>query len=294
MLADFQQEISAFSAKLSTAKQILILLPEDLTYDGLAAGLAFYLSLKKTGKHVMIACPIKLTVEFSDLIGVDEVKNEIGGKNFVISLNYQEGAIEKVSYNIENDKFNLIIKPRDNVNWDLSEKDILFHKQGVNTDLIITLNCSNLNKLGKFYTTEQKIYSETEIVNIDNDVKNEGFGQINLLSPLATSISEFTCLIIQDLKLSLDQETATNLLIGIDRGTDNLQSEKVRAETLEAAAICLKNNGVRILQKNHTSAQGKQALNQALKIEQTLSNDASKAPSPDWLTPKIYKGSTLL
>ncbi|EKD86061.1 MAG: hypothetical protein ACD_37C00498G0002 [uncultured bacterium] len=295
MLADFRQEVSLLNTKITSSQHLLILLPEDLNPDIAAAGISLYLSLRKIGKQVTIACPTKLTVEFSDLIGVDEVKNEIGGKNFVISLNYKEGAIEKVSYNIENDRFNLVIKPREGVNWDIDEKNIAFHKQGVVADLIITIKSANLEKLGKFYKDEQKIYSETEIINIDNDVNNEKYGTINLVSPLSLSISELICLLMQDLGLPFDNESATNLLTGIDIASNHLQSEQVKSDTLEAAALCLKNNGVRVLgQKTSPTAQNKAALNKALKIEKTLSNNGDNIPSPDWLAPKIYKGSTLL
>ncbi|MBI3981097.1 hypothetical protein HY345_03805 [Candidatus Microgenomates bacterium] len=295
MLADFKQEVSLLNTKITSAQHLLILLPDDLNPDIAAAGISLYLSLRKIGKQVIIACPSKLTVEFSDLIGVDEVKNEIGGKNFVISLNYKEGAIEKVSYNIENDRFNLVIKPREGANWEIDEKNVAFHKQGIVADLIITIKCANLGKLGKFYKDEQKIYSETEIINIDNDINNENYGTINLVSPLSLSVSEFICLLMQDLGLPFDNESATNLLTGIDTVSNHLQSEQVKAETLEAAALCLKNNGVRILgHKTLTTAQNKAALNKALKIDKTLSENVDNVPSPDWLAPKIYKGSTLL
>ena len=65
------------------------------------------------------------------------------GKNLVISFPYQEGSIEKVSYNIENDKFNLVIEPRENYPV-ITPEMIKYSYGGGNTDLIITVGTSQL------------------------------------------------------------------------------------------------------------------------------------------------------
>src|SRR3989304_5541993 len=84
---------------------ILILTHENPTPDSIGSSLALYLGLSGLGKRVTIVCPDAMTVELSGFVGVNKVGGELGRKNFIISLDYIEGAIEKVSYNIEGERF---------------------------------------------------------------------------------------------------------------------------------------------------------------------------------------------
>lgn len=306
MLQDFKNDTVQIKNLLAQAKNTIILIKENPSVDGLAAALSLYTSFKNVGKSVVLACPSELTVEASDLIGLDEVKKEIGSKNFIISWDYTDGSIEKVSYNIENNKFNLVIQPRSSVNFEISREKIDFRKAGVNADLIFVVNTQKLSLLNNFYTQEQELFSKIDIVNIDNSIENENFGKINLVSPISGSVSELCAELLVELGLKLEQEAATNLLTGIDSATKNL-SGVIRPETLELAAWCLKNGGVRLLnRKPSVDKQSSEVINKVLNIKNDNSNSdiqttdnkeeiiKNEEPQPDWLKPKIYHGSNLL
>lgn len=285
---------------LSNSKHPLILIKENPSLDGLAAALSLYTCLRNGGKDAGILCPSELTVEFSDLINVGEIKKEITGKKMVISWEYNDGSIEKVSYNIENNRFNLVIHPRAGAELKVSQENIDFKKTGMDVDLIISVKTEKLSLLGNLYTQEQEMFSKTEIINIDNSLSNENFGKINLIQPLVSSVSELMGMLLLDLGVKLDQESATNLLTAIDSASINLTSGKLTPDTLEIAAWCLRNGGVRLsAKKTATDPQSAKAINEVLKIDKNdkettneVKDDA--APSPDWLQPKIYRGTSML
>lgn len=296
MLADFKSEVDSIREKITSAQNILILTRNNPSYDGLASALALYLTLQKNGKKAAICSPNDLTVSYSDLVGVNKIKKEISGKNFVISLDYQEGAIEKVSYNIENNKFNLIIQPREGSNWQITPENIQFNYQPTDFNLIILLESISQEELNTFYPNEQELFSKTPIITIDKGVSNSQFATINLTSPDSASISEIIVHLLVELKLGLDKDVAANLLKGIYSATDNLQNIQITPETFEALALCLR-SGAQI------SSSPTQAIDKA--SQETLSSlakpkqvqpqeEKSGQPPDDWLKPKIFKGSTLL
>lgn len=297
MLADFKNEISQIKTLLATAKNILIVTSENSDIDSLAASLAIYGSIKNSGKSVQIVNQSDLTVEVSDLIGIGEIKKELDGKNFVISWDYQDGSIEKVSYNIENNRFNLVIQPRAGYEFDITADKIDFRKAGMMADLIFTIGVESLEVLNKLYVQEQEMFSKVDIVNVDNGLNNKNFGKINLVVSPANSLSEVIAELIIELGLKLEQDSATNLLTGIDIVTNNLSLEGLRPETLEIAAWCLKNGGRRVLLKKPIpNGEKKAVIEQALKIDKKENDDKSsqEVPSPDWLQPKIFHGTSTL
>ena len=287
MLVDFTNEIAQLKSSYASVSNILILVSENPSIDSLSSALALYISLKNSGKTTKIACSSDLTVEMSNLIAVDEVKKELGGKNFVISWDYTDGSIDKVSYNIENNKFNLVIQPRENSTLDISTDKIEFKKAGAFADLIFIVGAPSLSSLGNIYTQEHEMYSKTTIVNIDNNIKNEKYGKINLVSQTYLSICELVASLILELNLKTDADCSTNLLTGIDFTSQNLAAENIRPETLEIAAWCMKNGGKRFLTKKNTTPE-------PVVKEGISEKKAEEAPSPDWLQPKIFRGSSLL
>jgi hypothetical protein len=99
---------------LETKSVFSICLPANPTLDGVAAATALYLGLSKLGKTVYLASDFEVNGQY-DLIGTDKIQNALSsqGNNLVVSFPYQEGAIDKVTYNIEGNLFNLVIQPKE-------------------------------------------------------------------------------------------------------------------------------------------------------------------------------------
>ena len=301
---------------------ILILLGKNPKLDSVAGVLSLYLALISKGKNIKVSCPTPMIVEFRDLVGVDKIGNNIGnlgnGKNLVISFPYQEGSIEKVSYNIENDTFNLVIEPREGYPQ-ITPEMMRYSYSGENGDLIITVGLERLDDLNSIYQNNPSLFSEKDIINIDTNTRNQKFGKINLVDQSISCLSELMLSLFPMFGLSLDQDISNNLFAGIVDGTNNFSSEKTNAATFEAAAICLKNGARKTMSQQSISTNNRIPYTQPStspkmnfpqqpvsfqkpkpkvtpQMQRPTFTETTKPleTPPDWLKPKIYKGSTLL
>ena len=99
---------------LETAQSVLVLINPNSDLDTLAASSALFLSLKQSGKDVVFASPDLPANIDKNLSGLDLVKTEISNKNLIVSFDYDENAVEKVSYHIgeETNRFYLTVQPK--------------------------------------------------------------------------------------------------------------------------------------------------------------------------------------
>lgn len=121
--------------------------------------------------------------------------------------------------------------------------------------------------------------------------------------------------LIKESSINFDEDAATNLLMGIEEGSDNLQGSSVTAETFLVISELMKAGGKRVssqavVQRKdfpNGSIPGsfpnplvKPVISNQLPPAQTFSSqsqsmpvDKSEEKAPDeWLQPKIYKGSS--
>lgn len=258
-------DFSQLQQTLTAVKSIFVILPQRLNQDKVAAGLSLFLSLKKAGKQASVFCSKPITVEFSSLVGVDKIKNQLEGKNLVISFTYVEDSIEKVSYNIEDDKFNLMIQPKEGYPA-LSTDKIQYSYLGSNADLFLTIGASSLEDLGEIYFKNKNAFDQGRTATFD------------LTDFQAASYSEVVTNLLARLKLPVDADIASNLLAGMEGATASFSSPKTGPATFEAAAFCLRAGGQRSKAK--------------VQLKPMSQEVSAQKPSPDWLEPKIYKGNT--
>jgi len=261
---------------IDKAKDILIVTHINPTYDSMGSVLSLYLGLKGIGKTVTVACPTPMIVEYSGFVGANKLQTTIAKKNFVISLDYEDGSIEKVSYNIEGKKFNLIIEPRPGF-AEFSQDKVMYSHAGTAVDTIITVDTKHLGGLGTVYEEDKELFATHPIINIDSHLDNAKYGKINVVGTGGTT-AELIARFLTALGIVLTEDMATNLLHAIYKTTDSFQNH-VTAQTFEVAAQCVK-------------AGGKQIVPQQQVAE--VVPPKTQAPPEDWLKPKIYKSSNLL
>ena len=280
---DLTLESKALQEILTSANQIVILISPTGDKDTVAAGLALYLSIKSLSKNETIAYPKQPTVGWGNLVGVNKITQKLGNKNFVISLDYLEGSIEKVSYNIEGNKFNLVVEPRRDAPL-FDEKKVKYSYSGFNADAIFVLGAKTLEDLGSFYEDNKPQFEQKPIIAINNLLGSE-IGKINFVRP-GPSISEIVTHLITQAQMPMDTDIATNLWTGLIFASKNFIHPQTNADSFEAAAIILKMGARR---------ENKQQFEETPQGEVALSRSTEKVSAPpDWLKPKIYKGSTLL
>lgn len=302
-----QAQLAELKKLLDGAQEVMVFLPEEPNYDQIAGGLGLYLGLLKHGKLVHIAGTNYETQKFSDLVAVDKVKNSLGGKNMVISLPYTEGEIEKVSYNFDGNKFNLVIEPKGKA-LPFSQEEVTFSAGGVNAELVFTIGVQSIAKIGSLYHENRALFERVAVVNIDNAQENEQFGRVNIINPSLPTVSEIVTLVLKNIGVTLDKDIATNIYRGLHQGTNNFHPDVVSALTLEAAALCLRSGVQRaqtspppkkpIFSPSHKQSPSVRAPFEPSRtvardgVTQSVAapaapSDLSSVPS-DWLKPKLF------
>ncbi len=92
-------DFSNIPQHLKNSESVLILLNNEASFDEQLAASSLLLTLQDHGKSVLMAGPKQ--IENPTIVGLDQLKSELGHKNLVISLDYEPEAVNNVSYHID-------------------------------------------------------------------------------------------------------------------------------------------------------------------------------------------------
>jgi len=289
--------LEKFKKILSSSEEILIATGANSDFDILAASLAFYLSLLKMGKKVTIVSPKEPVVEDASLIGVDKIASSLEDRKLVISVRDALGSVEKVTYNLEGDKLNIVVHPLAGTK-SLSQDKIEFSYSEPHFDLVILFEVPDWALLENLYTQGKDMYSKIQKLAIGKTYSIIN-ADLAIIEP-SLSLSEMTSLLISRLKMPIDKDIGDNLFNGMRWITKGFEIPPATAETFELASFCLKASGY------SQSDWEKGAFVSNEEIPSSVSADLQKIedenvdnkveleavePEPDWFTPKIYKSS---
>lgn len=295
---DLSADITKVKELLDKANDILVVTHEHPTVDSVGSSLALSLGLMSLGKKVSIVCPDLMTVEFSSFIGVNKFAQDLSRKNFIISLDYEDGSIEKVSYNIEGNKFNLVIEPRAG-HEGFSQDKVHYSYGGTSADMIFIVDTIHLGGLKQVYEENKELFTGKTIVNIDRHPNNAQYGQMNIIDPEASSTAEVMSQFLSGIGVRLTADIGTNVLNALYGATNAFQTPHVGAKAFELAAACLKAGGKRFwkptAQEEVPSVAVESVTPPHAPVVETKKpvTTPTEAP-PDWFKPKIYKSSNLL
>lgn len=317
---------------IAKSNNIGIVVGQDPTLDQMAAALSFSLLLNQANKKAVVASPTDPIVEISSLVGINKVQTSLGGDagDLVVSFPYVEGEIEKVSYTLENDFLNIIVKAGEN-GLSFDERDVKYIRGSGNVDLLVVIGAARMSDLGDLVSGDK--IANAKIINLDNKKENQGFGDIVLVDPQASSVSELMGDLVLSLGFHIDTDAAQNLLNGIMDATANFQDPRTTSLAFEIASLLMKNGASRGRDASVTSAFSPlsrvqaprpqerqqveekfperpqrmqfpeedqpqasertriQRLQEDLHQAKTEEEDKDQAPI-DWLSPKVYKGSS--
>jgi phosphoesterase RecJ-like protein len=286
------EDLQQIQTLVGSARRVLVLTHKNPSVDTMASALAIYLAMGKMGKDTTIAMEAPPLVEVANLVGIDQVKTSLSGKNLLITYKpYSLGDFEKVSYLEDqgqpgtlDDSFKLTITPRDGFAPD--PKNFSFSFTGASADLIYTVDILEPSQLGALY--DPGLFGGTPIINIDNHDPNKDYGRFNLVEPEAASISEIVTFYLRAVNAQLDADIAGNLYQGIVSATNNFQSPKVAAATFEAAAICLR-AGVKPAGAAPVSTPAGQPIPPA---PTPVKPQRDTTVPPEWTVPKAFRGTS--
>jgi len=94
-----------------------------------------------------------------------------------------------------------------------SVERIVRHIKKANTyDVALVLDCGDLPRVGEASSTVSQI---PVVINIDHHISNTGFGDIQLVDPMACSTAEIIYRLIKAMGVRIDKDIATSLYTGI-------------------------------------------------------------------------------
>lgn len=228
-------EVQQIFDSINKAKKILLVLPSAPNGDGLGAGLALFDFLRKLEKEPEIISENADVEMFGFLPHIKELKKKIQiSQSFVISVNTDSAKLDELSYEVKDDRVDIFLKPKSGA---FSEKNVKFGRARFPYDLIITLDAPALDNLGRIYEENTDLFFETTVINIDHHPNNEHYGEINFVDLTATSSSELVATLIEEFEEGLiDEDIATNLLLGIIVETNSFQHVKTTPKAFQRAS----------------------------------------------------------
>ncbi|OGD85597.1 hypothetical protein A2164_02460 [Candidatus Curtissbacteria bacterium RBG_13_35_7] len=224
--------------KLSKANNILISVSQSSGFDGLASGLAIYLSLKKIAKMVSIKATDPTVGDAQSLYAVDKIGKSSLQKDLVISINNAVENVDKVTYFLEGDQLKIVVHSFPDSNG-VSSDDVVFDKTAAKADLIIALAYNSLNLLKQDITHEHNIDPNIWILSINIDSMSQKFAQVNIHEHNAICLSEVTTDLLKELALPINEDISFNLYSGIKYSTNMFSPNMTKPSTLEAAQYLL-------------------------------------------------------
>ncbi|OGV91341.1 hypothetical protein A2783_05195 [Microgenomates group bacterium RIFCSPHIGHO2_01_FULL_45_11] len=309
------QDFSQLKEALAKANDIYMLIAENPNPDTVAGALALYLSLKEVGKNVLVGCQSPMRVEFSRLVGVDKVTTKIGSRNLVISFDYYQDSIDKVSYHVEGKMFNLMVQPKTGAK-PLNPANVKYSYSGAAADMVFIVGATTLDNLGDLYRLERKLFDEAYTVGVSR-FQVAAYAQTMVTDPQASSVSEVVFQLVKALELSVSGDSASNLLFGIEYATQSFSAATTSATVFEAVAELLKAGGrrqfpaVTVGEKKAVVGEPSQVrvtepaadrgvmkpMTPAMSAKNppqgvTTQNQSDDKPPEEWLQPKIFRGST--
>lgn len=288
---------------LTRAENIVVIVSQESGFDGLAGGLALYLSISKLGKNVAITAQAPTVDHAQRIYGVDQIGKLAGGKNSVIVIRDAVQTVDKVSYFLDQDQLKVIIHPLPGSKG-INREQISLEYSTAQPNLIFAIGFRDGESLGREITHEHKITPETWIVSIAKDQSNQKFAQFDYINPEASGIGEVTAKLIQDLALPIDEDVSYNLYAAIADSTGNFAPTKTMAQTFEIASWLIKFGASRaslaqtepkpLPQPPQSYGPPTSDLSDfvpALEDVESLPQSTRRTTSQDWLKPpKIYKG----
>lgn len=275
-------DLSALASVSGEAKSFVCFIHPQATFDAVAAALAFQLAAQEAGKSVEVVCEEPMRVEYSHLIGIDRIRQEVGNRDMVISFAYSEDQVDKVSYNVddENKRFELVIAPKNGAQ-PLDPSTVEFRRSGLTADVVLLFGFHGFDELGEYYQKEKYVIDSAYSVAFTQSAISP-FAKLHVtLQPDQYSYSEIMYFLIRQLQLAeVKDDLATNLLSGIEYATDRFMSASLSARTFETIANLMR-RGARRLPQNPAF----QYLNMPIRTPQGYNGERPQ-------TPPMHQGPT--
>ena len=203
---------------------------------------SLFLALQAAGKQVVLIAPsvpdLQKQPELKPILGLDQITQELGKQNLLVSFPYTPDAVDSVSYAIDeqNNRFVLTIKPKEG-SAPLESKAVAMSYAGVALEVVFLVGIHNWEQLGSVYTQEAAAFTSAVRVAFHQFIPE--LAQMAFCPKQHTCLAELVPSVLAEAGLALTAEVATNLLYGIEQQTDWLSSLRTNAGTFTTVAALL-------------------------------------------------------
>ena len=221
---------------ITRAKRVLLVTRQHATTDAIASIAAVQAFFKKLNKPCDAVAPDfnpSLAPKF--LPDAHQIKSTIGAvRAFELSLDVTHNKLGEISYDVRDNKLVVTVVPETG-EW--TPKDLAFRHGEDRYDLVVALDCQDLQSLGPLFAAHADFFYRTPVINIDRDPGNEHWGHINLVDLTAVSTTEVLYGLFSRWNRQLiDENLATSLLTGMIAKTQSFRTQNVTPKTLQIAS----------------------------------------------------------
>lgn len=218
-----EETFEKIKSVIDKSQNITLISSPEREKDSFPATLALFYSLKKIGKNVnLINNDFPKKYNFLIKRGVFRFSKA----DFLISIKGQGLKLSHLFYEKTKDGLNLYLKTN---GGKLKQENIFFNPLS-SQNLLITIGIKSFDDIKKISKKENLDF----IININNELENQDFGQVKLIKTDYSSLSE---IIFDFLKLmgrnSFNLDVVNSLLAGIIQGNSNFQDNRLSPKTFQ-------------------------------------------------------------
>lgn len=229
-------EIQQIKQILQDKKHVLIVFRQNSTNDTIASAVGLSLFLEKMKKQVdIISAGFVLPKSLKFLSKAEEIKSNFAFlQKFILTVDIKQTGLQELSYDLKDEKLRIFITPQ---NGFLTRDNIRTAQLDFKYEIIFVIDTPDLESLGSIHDNNTELFYKRPIINLDHNLSNEHFGQINFIESTATSTAEVVFNFIHELGNEyLDEQIATALLTGIIANTHSFKTADIKPQTLNIAS----------------------------------------------------------
>ncbi|MFA5086997.1 MAG: hypothetical protein WC470_01695 [Candidatus Paceibacterota bacterium] len=230
------EETDKIKSALQNAKNIALFVNNNPDSDAIGSVLAVFFSLKKIGKKPFLVNPAPLK-------SINALIQRLTEEKLVLSF---AGDVSEIFYEKNEKQTNIYLTPKtENVAPEnffckaVSSKEDLLTTGDLPFDLLITLGANDYAKIEENFTGNPDALYQCDIINIDNNLSNQNYGDINVIKDNPCLSQTVACL-INDLGVEyMNKKTASSLIFGLVNSPKNTRNKN----NMKTLLWLLKNRG---------------------------------------------------
>lgn len=221
---------------IEDARHILVVFGKHPKGDHIASASALLSFLQKKGKQVeAVSSDFELPKKFVFLPHTERIQPHVPHlQKFKITIDVKDAGIQELSYDVKDEQLHIFITPKSGF---FTNDHVKTAQSEFRYNLIICLGTPDFETLGPLYQKNSDLFHQIPVINIDNNIANEHFGEVNVVDPTACATAEILAKILQDIEReSIDASSATALLAGMISTTNSFKSENIHPHSLAMAS----------------------------------------------------------